>query len=199
MNHTPEPWMLFEVGDRFKHQCPASSEKTSILTIATEDDVQFGAVYSDEDASRIVDCVNACAGMGNPAEEIAALKKQQNVIASWRAEFKDLSADRDEYRNAVIGMATMLKNREWANLLSTNDAIADLDAQITILHDELSQERRDSLDCNDIKELKLALIWMGCSTPESLEECGARQKSLVRDLIRAVLRHKKLKTEGGQA
>lgn len=65
MSHTPEPWILFEVGDRFKHQCPASSDRTSILTTATEDDVQWGAIYSDEDARRIVACVNACAGMRN--------------------------------------------------------------------------------------------------------------------------------------
>ncbi len=58
MSHTPEPWILFEVGDRFKHQCPASSDRTSLLTTATEDDVQWGAVYSDEDARRIVACVN---------------------------------------------------------------------------------------------------------------------------------------------
>jgi len=66
MSHTPEPWILFEVGDRFKHQCPAaSSDKTSILTTTEEDGVQWAAVYNDEDASRIVACVNACAGMRN--------------------------------------------------------------------------------------------------------------------------------------
>lgn len=63
--------------------------------------------------------------------EIEKLKKQQSVITSWESEFNDLVAERDEYRNAILGMSTMLKNREWANLLSTNDAISDLDVQIT--------------------------------------------------------------------
>lgn len=201
MSHTPEPWVLFEVGDRFKHQCPAaSSDKTSILTTTEEDGVQWAAVYNDADAHRIVACVNACAGMEDPAEEIAKLKKcQLNVFRAWNSEFNDLVADRDEYRNAVIGMAAMLKNREWANLLSANNSIAELDVQITNLHDELNQEKRDSLDCDDIKNLKLALSWMGCSTPESLEECGALQKRLVRDLIRAVFRQKDAMTRGGAA
>ncbi|WP_320152983.1 hypothetical protein [uncultured Tolumonas sp.] len=80
MNHTPEPWMLFEVGDRFKHQCPASSDRTSILTTAMEDDVYFGAVYNDEDARRIVACVNACAGMENPTDEISRLKAERDDL-----------------------------------------------------------------------------------------------------------------------
>lgn len=81
MSHTPEPWILFEVGDRFKHQCPAaSSDKTSILTTTEEDGVQWAAVYNDENASRIVDCVNACAGMESPADEISRLKAERDDL-----------------------------------------------------------------------------------------------------------------------
>ncbi|MDD2341561.1 MAG: hypothetical protein PHV54_01550 [Tolumonas sp.] len=185
MSHVPEPW----------HECDNGS--CGCGQILGPECVYVATVKDRASRARIVTCVNACAGMENPAEEIAVLKKQQNVINAWGSEFNELAAERDEYHNAVIGMSAMIKNHEWANLLSTNDALADLDVQITNLHGELSREKQDSLDCDDIKKLKLALSWMGCSTPESLEECGARQKNLVRDLIRAVLRRKKLKKEGG--
>lgn len=78
--HTPEPWLLCEAGDSIKHQVPVSSERTSILTIATEGDIAFGAVYSEDDASRIVSCVNACAGMADPSVEIAELKRQRDEL-----------------------------------------------------------------------------------------------------------------------
>lgn len=79
--HTPEPWALFEVGDGRPHLCPASdSDKMSILTIAEEDGVTFACVYKDSDANRIVTCVNACAGMEDPASEIAELKRQRDEL-----------------------------------------------------------------------------------------------------------------------
>ena len=52
----------------------------SILTIAEEDGVTFACVYKDSDASRIVTCVNACAGMADPAAEIAELKRQRDEL-----------------------------------------------------------------------------------------------------------------------
>jgi len=119
MSHTPEPWILFEVGDRFTHKCPASNDRTSILTTASEDDVQFGAVYKDADAERIVACVNACAGMGNPVDEIAKLKSKNSEMLSalkdilsinWRDELKGLDRPTDfaERQEAIraLGKAT---------------------------------------------------------------------------------------------
>ena len=87
MKHTPEPWVLFEVGDGRPHLCPASeSDKMSILTIAEEDGVTFACVYKDDDARRIVACVNACAGMEDPAAEIAELKLQRDeLLAALRS------------------------------------------------------------------------------------------------------------------
>lgn len=102
MNHTPEPWMLFEVGDRFKHQCPASSEKTSILTIATEDDVQFGAVYNDEDSKRIVACVNACAGMRNDELEGGLL------LGVMNKNIERLEAEREKLLSAIYELKILL-------------------------------------------------------------------------------------------
>ena len=79
--HTPEPWALFEVGDGRPHLCPASdSDKMSILTIAEEDGVTFACVYKDSDANRIVNCINACAGMEDPAAEIDELKRQRDEL-----------------------------------------------------------------------------------------------------------------------
>lgn len=81
MSHTPEPWVLFEVGDRFTHKCPASNDRTSILTIALEDDMQFGAVYNDADAERIVACVNACAGI--PTELLALDESPALIVRDY--------------------------------------------------------------------------------------------------------------------
>lgn len=70
MSHTKEPWTLETVGDKCKHFCPAK-DGMSILTVALEyndidqDPTYFGAVYSQDDARRIVACVNACAGIDN--------------------------------------------------------------------------------------------------------------------------------------
>ena len=64
--HTPEPWHLCEVENetgRIKHLVPVDSEKMSLLTIVENDQATFAAIYKDEDARRIVACVNACAGI----------------------------------------------------------------------------------------------------------------------------------------
>ena len=36
-----------------------------------------------DNATRIVECVNACAGMSDPAEEIAALKRQYDELLEF--------------------------------------------------------------------------------------------------------------------
>lgn len=116
MSHTPEPWILFEVGDRFKHQCPASSDKTSILTTAMEDDVCFGAVYNDEDAKRIVACVNACAGFENPEDEVSRLKAERNdllaaltgLVDCYYSVIPDLTRDERINHRRVLSKAQIL-------------------------------------------------------------------------------------------
>jgi len=52
MKHTPGPWQLFEVGE-LGHLCPAAKNGVSILTVVTEGDVDFAAVYEDADARLI--------------------------------------------------------------------------------------------------------------------------------------------------
>jgi hypothetical protein len=44
------------------------------------DETTQGVDYCDEVASRIVDCVNACEGMGDPIKEIASLRARIAVL-----------------------------------------------------------------------------------------------------------------------
>ncbi|MGU5544093.1 hypothetical protein ACV1CV_06915 [Aeromonas veronii] len=94
--HTKEPWVLFEVGDRHVHFCPASeAEKTSILTVTEEDGVSFAAVYNDDDARRIVACVNACRNLSNDELE------QKGIVTSISARFLAAERSRDELLAAL--------------------------------------------------------------------------------------------------
>ncbi|GAA4493678.1 hypothetical protein [Pseudaeromonas paramecii] len=54
---------------------------------------------------------------------------------------------RDELLNAITGMTAMLKNHEWADLLSTIPEVADLDVAITSLVNcrQRMKEQRDEL------------------------------------------------------
>lgn len=101
-NHTQEPWVLFEVGDRVKHFCPASEkEKTSILTVTLEDGTAFGAVYSEDDARRIVACVNACAGLPTEQLEASPLGGVLNGVAGLIAQRDQLLAALQDVRGAL--------------------------------------------------------------------------------------------------
>ena len=94
-NHTPEPWSLLEAGDSIKHQVPVSSDRTSILTIATEGAIAFGAVYSADDARRIVACVNACRGLSSDELE------QHGLVSAVGTELLELEQQRDELLAAL--------------------------------------------------------------------------------------------------
>lgn len=60
----------------------------------------------------------------------------------------------------------------------------------------IHEESDTALSFDHIVRLKAALTWLGHSTPESMEECAAKQKTLVMDLIRSVERLKKEMQEG---
>ena len=107
--HTPEPWALFEVGDGRPHLCPASeSDKMSILTIAEEDGVTFACVYKDSDARRIVTCVNACAGMADPAAEIAELKRQRDELLAALNLARDYVGGLDSGGPVLLGLICVI-------------------------------------------------------------------------------------------
>ena len=91
--HTPEPWHLCEVENetgRIKHLVPVDSEKLSLLTIVENDQGTFAAIYNDEDARRIVACVNACKGI--PTE---LLERFKTIVGSMD-EVSKIEKQRDE-------------------------------------------------------------------------------------------------------
>lgn len=98
--HTKEPWVLFEVGYRHVHFCPASAtDKTSILTVTEEDGVSFAAVYNDDDARRIVACVNALQGV--PTEEL----ERHHLGHAGEVQFRiEMTKQRDELLAAIEGL-----------------------------------------------------------------------------------------------
>ena len=79
--HTPEPWkyekelsagcdewlISMDAGDRGRGICIAETRPGS-------------AAGGEANARRIVTCVNACAGMDDPAAEIAELKRQRDEL-----------------------------------------------------------------------------------------------------------------------
>lgn len=73
--HTPGPWVLHEIESdtgNFKHLVPAAEicgEVVSLLTAVEHNGQIFAAVYSKNDARRIVACVNACEGLNTDALE----------------------------------------------------------------------------------------------------------------------------------
>jgi hypothetical protein len=75
MSHTPGKLALEEVSSdsgHIKHLCPVDSEGMSLLTVVEHEGVKFAAVYSDEDARRLVACWNACEGLPTEVLEHAA-------------------------------------------------------------------------------------------------------------------------------
>ncbi len=64
MKHTKEPWEVIAVDDMYEiHSKTAGHEVV-------------WSIDSIDNAQRIALCINACAGMKNPIEEIAELRKQ---------------------------------------------------------------------------------------------------------------------------
>lgn len=95
--HTPEPWHLCEVENetgRIKHLVPVDAEKMSLLTIVENYQATFAAIYNDDDARRIVACVNACAEIDTELLEIIADndKTLAGVIANIEKQRDELLA-----------------------------------------------------------------------------------------------------------
>ncbi len=78
MKHTKEPWEVLGVDDTYE-----------IHDVEGTYDIAW-SVDSEVNAKRIVACVNACAGMENPVEDIAELKKQ----LVWHDSTKELPEER---------------------------------------------------------------------------------------------------------
>ena len=72
--HTPEPWERVH-GIIVQSPFQKIPNGTRSLTICRTDNPRMGEQEEGANAKRIVDCVNACAGMDDPAKEIASLKE----------------------------------------------------------------------------------------------------------------------------
>lgn len=76
--HTPEPWRVFSGENTFIHGIDGQNDE-AVIVFLTEDELEeIGNTLSperqNENIRRIVACVNACAGMDDPATEIEALR-----------------------------------------------------------------------------------------------------------------------------
>ncbi|WP_459575862.1 hypothetical protein [Aeromonas enteropelogenes] len=133
--HTKEPWVLFEVGDRHVHLCPASAaKKTSILTVTEEDGVTFAAVYSNDDARRIVACVNACRGL--PTDEL----EQNGLVAAVGTQLLKADDRAEGQEREIHRLANVAANAEnqLADALNQRDELLAALELMVAIHDEPS-------------------------------------------------------------
>ena len=85
--HTPEPWKISH-DDSTEEWSIVTNQQGSIIANVNEEtgpelvgsDPVMRKMPGLENASRIVACVNACAGMADPAAEIAELKRQRDEL-----------------------------------------------------------------------------------------------------------------------
>lgn len=86
MSHTKEPWFYQDDADVYTHIIRQETDPRLILCSGP----QSSKSNAKDNMLRIVACVNACAGMDDPAAEIAALRaeverlKAAAVPAGWQ-------------------------------------------------------------------------------------------------------------------
>lgn len=85
--HTPEPWELLDAeGDKeyLRIRGTVLGGRYKIANVLwpnySESAREREAAETLANAERIIDCVNACAGMADPAAEIAELKRQRDAF-----------------------------------------------------------------------------------------------------------------------
>ena len=125
MNHTIEPWIFI--------QYPL--EEYTITTIESGDETVIDDI-SPEDGSRIVACVNACAGMENPADEIAKLKYEQREMLSAMKNILSIN-----WRDSLKGFdrPTDFAEREAALMAFGKATDIARKAILTLNHDDKNQ------------------------------------------------------------
>jgi hypothetical protein len=99
--HTPEPWhVCINVNDRTTFAIDCSNARSAYIA----DDLR------EEDAARIVACVNACVGMEDPAAEIERLKAQRAELVMDKADIAIQGADAAiQGSDATIQRNTLLR------------------------------------------------------------------------------------------
>ncbi len=93
--HTSEPW---ECGESVNGMWYVASKENKIEMLA-----EIMQEKAEENASRIVDCVNACAGMKNPAHEINRMKLA--IIEDVDSWLESEHALTEAYRNVMLSMS----------------------------------------------------------------------------------------------
>jgi hypothetical protein len=119
--HTPGRLALEEVASdsgHIKHLCPVDSEGMSLLTVVEHEGVKFAAVYSDDDARRLVACWNACDGLGTDLLENIVMVGDtiKSRFALRTQEERESIAERDSLRavNAEL-LAALERFASWAD------------------------------------------------------------------------------------
>lgn len=74
--HTPEPWSIGTSRITSLNICAIDSDGNEAIVASPN----FNFSNHHENAVRIVTCVNSCAGMTDPAAEIAELKRQRDEL-----------------------------------------------------------------------------------------------------------------------
>ena len=83
MTHTPEPW-------------PELSENGPMLWYCFDDGTERVAMLRETDYARARVCVNACAGMTDPAAELASLRAEVERLRKENQTLSDMSQGKDD-------------------------------------------------------------------------------------------------------
>ena len=115
-NHTPEPWYWHE-NDSY---CEINSERDGQIGDSCASSCLGDIDLGRANAARIITCVNACAGMEDPAAEIDELRRQRDELLGLAERL--VQWDLDYPVNCYNG---------YAGLQALNEIIRDNKAAIT--------------------------------------------------------------------
>ena len=138
--HTPEPWTVF----KDEYGIPVQTRfyiKKGVATICAMNTPCLLYAKGEKDANRIVACVNACAGMDDPAAEIDKLKLQ----------VESLDTDNDRLREMQtqnLAEIAALKNVE-SELIEAQKRIGCLNGQLSA--DNLHKIFSESFEVNEYR------------------------------------------------
>ena len=151
--HTPEPWICRE------HTFGPAAEPTSLWKIVMTADGNFTYVaeqLTEANARRIVACVNACAGMDDPATMILAIRKSNE---KRYVEIAVLKQQRDELAAAVKAVSAMLVDTPRDRLGRLDIVATDTRERVRLLAVKYKVESKDYIDqCGKVLRAALAKL-----------------------------------------
>jgi len=127
MKHTPEPWRLGPVGPSRTHTQISgegwSSFASVVTKMASEENLSEQGVAN---AQRIIDCVNAMAGIENPEEFVRTAKTYTNAEMSWEKLMMEL-VGADEPRSVRDAIEKLKESKPSTTLTETDrDNLCDM-------------------------------------------------------------------------